>query len=115
MNGLRSLRAPSSCVLPRQTSGRFLGETAMRILRALVLSLPLLSAPLLHATDADACGGCLINQQESTQVTGHRMVLSISNDRTTLWDQITYSGDPTSFAWVLPIKGTVEIGLSSDG
>jgi hypothetical protein len=87
----------------------------MKLLRALVLTLPLLAAPAFYATDADACGGCLINQEESTQVTSHRMILSISNDRTTLWDQITYSGDPSSFAWVLPIKGTVDVGLSSDG
>jgi hypothetical protein len=42
------------------------------------------------------------------------MILSVSKDRTTLWDQISYSGSPESFAWVLPIKGTVDIGLSSD-
>jgi hypothetical protein len=69
---------------------------------------------LVDARDASACGGCLINENESTQVTGHRMILSISKDKTTLWDQIKYSGNPTSFAWVLPIKGQVEIGLSSD-
>ena len=86
----------------------------MKLLRALALSLPFLVVPAFYATDADACGGCLVQQQESTQVTGHRMVLSISNDRTTLWDQITYDGDPASFAWVLPIKGQVDIGLSSD-
>jgi len=86
----------------------------MKFVRALVLALPLLGAPFFYASDADACGGCLINQQESTQVTSHRMALSISNEQTTLWDQISYDGDPTSFAWVLPIKGTVEVGLSSD-
>ncbi|MDI1448523.1 DUF2330 domain-containing protein [Polyangium sp. 6x1] len=86
----------------------------MKLLRALALSLPFLLAPALYATDSDACGGCFISQQETTQVTGHRMVLSISNDRTTLWDQITYAGDPSSFAWLLPIKGQVDVGLSSD-
>ncbi len=66
--------------------------------------------------DARACGGCFntIQQSESTQVTGHRMILSVSNDTTTLWDQIEYSGAPESFAWVLPIHGQVDIGLSSD-
>lgn len=86
----------------------------MKLLRALALSLPFLVVPALYATDSNACGGCFITQQESTQVTGHRMILSISNDRTTLWDQITYAGDPSSFAWLLPIKGQVDIGLSSD-
>ncbi len=86
----------------------------MKLLRALALSLPFLVVPALYATDSNACGGCFITQSESTQVTGHRMILSISNDRTTLWDQITYAGDPSSFAWLLPIKGQVDIGLSSD-
>src|SRR5262249_52482327 len=63
---------------------------------------------------ASACGGCFVPPEENTQVTGHRMLLSISPRQTTLWDQITYSGDPASFAWVLPINGKVDIGLSSD-
>lgn len=63
---------------------------------------------------AEACGGCFISQSESTQVTGHRMAMSISQDQTTLYDQIQYSGSPESFAWILPIRGEVEVGLSSD-
>jgi uncharacterized membrane protein YgcG len=51
---------------------------------------------------------------ENTQVASHRMALSISKTQSTLYDQIKYSGDPSSFAWVLPVKGTVTIGLSSD-
>jgi len=86
----------------------------MKLLRALAVSLPFLLVPAFYATDSNACGGCLTTQQENTQVTGHRMILSISNDRTTLWDQITYAGNPASFAWLLPIKGQVDIGLSSD-
>lgn len=70
---------------------------------------------LFLSADADACGGCFhIQQSESGQVTGHRMIFSVSNDKTTLWDQISYEGAPESFAWVLPIKGQVEVGLSSD-
>ncbi|EYF03302.1 Hypothetical protein CAP_5633 [Chondromyces apiculatus DSM 436] len=42
------------------------------------------------------------------------MVLSVSPEGTTLWDQFSYSGAPESFAWVLPTKGIVEVGLSSD-
>jgi hypothetical protein len=65
--------------------------------------------------DASACGGCFHNPGESvTVVTDHRMILSIGKDRSTLYDQIRYSGEPSSFAWVLPIAGTVEIGLSAD-
>ncbi len=86
----------------------------MKLSGLLLCLLPLLAAPVLVTNDAQACGGCFVQQSESTQVTGHRMILSISNDRTTLWDQITYSGAPESFSWVLPTKGTVEIALSSD-
>ena len=73
-------------------------------------------ASLATAPDARACGGCFHEPipTESTQVTGHRMIFSISKDETTLWDQISYAGNPSSFAWVLPVKGPVEIGLSSD-
>jgi hypothetical protein len=63
---------------------------------------------------AEACGGCFVPPEENTQVTGHRMILSISQTQTTLYDQIEYDGNPESFAWVLPIQGQVDVGLSSD-
>ncbi|AKU96412.1 hypothetical protein AKJ09_03076 [Labilithrix luteola] len=64
--------------------------------------------------DAEACGGCFAPPETPTVVTDHRMILSISKDQSTLYDQIKYSGAPESFAWVLPISGTVTVGLSSD-
>ena len=64
--------------------------------------------------DASACGGCFIPTENPTVVTDHRMILSVSKDQSTLYDQIKYSGNPSSFAWVLPISGTVQVGLSSD-
>ena len=68
--------------------------------------------------DASACGGCFgppPSPTESPQVvTDHRMILTIAKEQSTLYDQIKYSGNPSSFAWVLPISGTVEVGLSSD-
>ena len=89
----------------------------MRLAQTVLLSIPVLLA-MSHANDASACGGCFheppIQQSETTQVTGHKMILSVSNMQTTLWDQISYMGDPSSFAWVLPIKGIVNVGLSSD-
>ena len=66
------------------------------------------------ATDARACGGCFVPPDANTQVTGHRMLLSLSQQQSTLYDQIEYAGSPDSFAWVLPIVGTAEVGLSSD-
>lgn len=66
--------------------------------------------------DAAACGGCFHVEQSRnpTQVTSHRMAFSVSQAQTTLWDQIEYVGEPSEFAWVLPIQGVVEVGLSSD-
>ncbi len=86
----------------------------MRRALPLLLSLTAAAALLSQADDANACGGCFVQESENTQVTGHRMIMSLSMDTSTLWDQITYDGAPESFAWVLPIKGTVDIGLSSD-
>jgi hypothetical protein len=90
----------------------------MRFLKALALVVPTAALALTSASDASACGGCLappvVQQTEATIVTGHKMVLAISQAQTTLWDQITYSGQPESFAWVLPIHGKVNVGLSSD-
>lgn len=64
------------------------------------------------ADDASACA--VLTPDQSVPVTGHQMILSLSMERTTLWDRFVYTGDPASFAWILPTKGTVEIGLSSD-
>jgi hypothetical protein len=64
--------------------------------------------------EASACGGCFIPTENPTVVTDHRMILTVSKEQSTLYDQIKYSGNPSSFAWVLPISGTVEVGLSAD-
>lgn len=73
-----------------------------------------LAAVSFGTHEAQACGGCFVPPEENTQVTGHRMVMSIGMDQSTLVDQIVYTGSPESFAWVLPIRGKVDIGLSSD-
>jgi hypothetical protein len=64
--------------------------------------------------EASACGGCFTPPENPTVVTDHRMILSISKDQSTLYDQIKYSGNPAAFAWVLPVSGTVDVGLSAD-
>jgi MYXO-CTERM domain-containing protein len=86
----------------------------MKLSHALLLAVPVAALAITDARDAAACGGCFVPPEESTQVTGHRMLLSVSPTETTLWDQISYSGNPSSFAWILPTKGIVEVGLSSD-
>jgi hypothetical protein len=55
--------------------------------------------------EAAACGGCFHPPtQVASDITDERMLLSVSPAQTTLYDQIRYSGSPTSFAWVLPVK-----------
>jgi hypothetical protein len=85
----------------------------MKLAHVALVSLSLL-AVATEARDASACGGCFVQQSENTQVTGHRMVLSVSKAESTLWDQFQYAGNPADFAWVLPIHGEVDLGLSSD-
>jgi hypothetical protein len=87
------------------------------------LWLPGLVALVLFAGEerARACGGCFHESQPPTQgpqtpdvVTDHRMIFRITQQQTTLYDEIEYQGSPASFAWVLPIHGPVTVGLSSD-
>src|SRR5262245_30609704 len=84
--------------------------------RRIALTLAALALAAVHPTDARACGGCfhMPSQTESTVVTGHRMAFAVSPARTILWDQIEYSGSPSSFAWVLPVKAGAELQLSTD-
>ncbi len=80
-----------------------------------MVAAPVAAAALMVVpSDAEACGGCFVPPEENTQVTGHRMILSVGMDQSTLYDQIEYAGNPEEFAWVLPTKGVVEVGVSSD-
>ena len=54
----------------------------------------------LSEQPARACGGCFRPQQVVSAVNAHRMVFSVSQAQTILWDQFTYSGNPQDFAWV---------------
>ena len=79
----------------------------------LAIGLGVLASP----RDAAACGGCFhepSQQTVSTVVTDHRMAFTVSKTSTTLYDQIRYMGDPSKFAWMLPIAGDVSVGLSAD-
>ena len=78
------------------------------------------SLSIAELRDARACGGCFHAEpapgttQSPSVVTDHRMVVALGQNLTTLWDQIEYAGDPAEFAWVLPIRGGVAVGLGSD-
>jgi hypothetical protein len=70
-------------------------------------------AALANARDADACGACYASSSESTVVNDHRMAFSIQKQRTILWDQIVYSGNPREFAYVIPAKPGTKLEAST--
>ncbi|HEX3769532.1 MAG TPA: DUF2330 domain-containing protein [Polyangiaceae bacterium] len=74
-----------------------------------------LAATVAGERGASACGGCFHPPTQTvTDITDERMLLAVSGTQSTLYDQIQYSGSPSNFAWVLPIHGTVTVGLSAD-
>jgi hypothetical protein len=83
------------------------------LVRAL-LAIGLALTTVLPAVEAYACGGCFVGPVRSSQVTGHRMMLVVSQESTVLYDQFDYVGEAEDFAWVLPIRGQLEVGLGTD-
>jgi len=86
----------------------------VRILASLVALAALVGRP----ASASACGGCFHPPNPTgmpSEVDGHRMVVAISPEGTTLWDQIRYTGNPRDFAWVLPVNGTPSVELADEG
>jgi hypothetical protein len=84
----------------------------LRLLALLALAVP--SSTLLSPREALACGGCFAPPTQTTVVNAHRMVLSVSPVQSVLWDQIQYAGDPSEFAWVLPVKPGAFLEVGSD-
>jgi hypothetical protein len=86
-------------------------------MKLLTLSSALCAAVGLLASaepEAHACGGCFSRPSENTVVTDHRMAFSVSPPQSVLWDQIEYSGDPSDFSWVLPVRAGAVVQLSHD-
>lgn len=76
-------------------------------------------ALVMNVHDSAACGGCFHpvssgSESGSSVITDHRMAFKISTTETILWDQVRYSGDPTEFAWVLPVRAGAKVELSRD-
>ncbi len=85
-------------------------------LRSSSLALAATAALAAAERPARACGGCFIKSAatESSVVTDHRMAFSVSTQQTVLWDQIKYSGSPSEFSWILPVKSGAVVRLSHD-
>lgn len=73
-------------------------------MRRAAIGFLMLAGALAQADRTEACGGCFAPPQTVQVVTDHRMVLSLSRERTVLWDQFRYTGRPEDFSWILPIR-----------
>jgi hypothetical protein len=82
-----------------------------------------IAAVSLDTGEARACGGCFHQPAPppapsqvvvDTVVTDHRMAFSLSPAQTVLWDQIRYTGNPSEFAWVLPVRAGARVELAQD-
>src|SRR5262249_14461932 len=93
-------------------------------IRIAMLAGALVAGAMAWMPDARACGGCFHEApppgapppppETASVITDHRMVLVLDSKHTTLYDQVEYSGDPKEFAWVLPVRGEVVVGVGSD-
>src|SRR5687768_2757844 len=84
-----------------------------KTLQGVALAAGTAGALLIEPATALACGGCFSPPEVITTVDSHRMVIALSTERTTLWDQIRYSGNPEDFVWVLPVpSGVAQVELA---
>ena len=92
------------------------GRCSYLVTRTFFVLVTLLAVATSRPRVAHACGGCFhpAAATEHTVVTDHRMAFSISPTQTVLWDQIRYSGNPSDFAWVLPVRSGARVELSHD-
>ncbi len=83
-------------------------------LKRAALATTFLVLPLLAERSARACGGTFFEDPTTVHVTAHRMAISLTTDRTILWDQIQYQGDPKDFAYVIPVPPGSSVELGDD-
>jgi hypothetical protein len=64
---------------------------------------------------AEACGGFFCDSSQPINQQAERIIFSQNdNDTVTAVVQILYQGPADEFAWVLPVSGDPEVGVSSD-
>jgi len=67
----------------------------------------------LFSTPAAACGGLFCSAANPVNQVAERIIFAQEGDRTSAVIEIQYQGPSDSFAWVLPVPGVPEIGVSS--
>lgn len=94
---------------------RRLGGHGTRVALTSALALGALGAWVAgDEREAAACGACYASVNESTVVSDHKMALAVSQQQTILWDQISYSGNPSQFAYVIPARAGTRLEVSTD-
>lgn len=78
-------------------------------------SVPIAAAALtaLSSEPAKACGGLFCSTASPVNQTAERIIFAQEGTRTTAVIEIQYEGPSERFAWVLPVPGVPEIGVSS--
>lgn len=88
------------------------GDTS--IVRARLVAMTVF-ASLLAAGRANAFTAIfLADDDKSTRVTEHRVAIAMLPGETVLWDQVRWSGNPTTLAWVAPVKPGTTSTLTAD-
>ncbi|MCA9615124.1 MAG: DUF2330 domain-containing protein [Polyangiales bacterium] len=69
----------------------------------------------LHARPAHACGGFFCDNSQPVNQAAERIIFTHNGDGTvTSVVQVLYQGPSERFAWVLPVPGRPEVGVSSN-
>lgn len=87
-----------------------------RIFLSLCLGLVTAAAGVAVAPQqASACGGFFCNSSQPVNQAAERVIFSDNGDGTvTMAIEVQYAGPAESFAWVLPVNGLPEVGVSSN-
>jgi hypothetical protein len=89
------------------------GRNALTICAAAVLAFAALTATTEQT--AEACGGFFCDSSQPINQQAERIIFSENADDTvTAVVQILYQGPADEFAWVLPVSGSPDVGVSSD-
>lgn len=90
-------------------------NTNNRWLQAAACASILAAGVLTYSPEAEACGGFFCDNSQPVNQTAERIIFSDNADDTvTALVQIMYQGPSEEFAWVLPVPGTPDVGVSSD-
>src|SRR5262245_52069190 len=86
-----------------------------RTFQPLLRLLPFAATALitLHGESAEACGGLFCSSTNPVNQAAERIIFAQEGDQTTAVIEIQYQGPSERFAWVLPVPGVPEIGVSS--